>query len=227
MTALACANAMPVLREVRLYGPLRAQFGRSHWLAVDSPAEAVRALCALLKGFREAITGHKGPGYRLLVGEGRGADWRDPQTLGVSAGSATTIRLVPVLHGAKRQGWGQVILGVVILVAAYFGYGTPQTVQLGMGLILGGAVALLSPQPGGTGSKAKEEVRSQSINGPVNVTSAGGPVPLIIGRVLVGSVTISAGLSTDDFTPPATSLPAAPDRPADEPDTWIEPAGGI
>lgn len=225
----ALVSTMPVLREVRLYGPLRAQFGRSHWLAVDSPAEAVRALCTLFKGFREALSGHKGPGYRLLVGEGPVADWRDPQTLGLSAGSATTIRLVPVLHGAKRQGWGQIIVGALLVAASFMMYGADggALATAGYGMIIGGAVALLSPQRTGTGSSAKEEVRSQSINGPVNVTSAGGPVPLIIGRVLVGSVTISAGLSTDDFTPPATSLPAEPDRPADEPDTWIEPAGGI
>jgi len=42
---------MEKLRTIRLYGPLGTRFGREFRLAVDSPAEAVRALCVLLPGF--------------------------------------------------------------------------------------------------------------------------------------------------------------------------------
>lgn len=215
------------LREVRLYGHLRARFGRTHWLAVETPAEAVRALCVLFKGFEAAVRDHLGPGFRVLVGNGDRAAWRDDSTLTMGLGGAASMAIVPVVHGRKRNGVGQVILGAVILVAAAFGYGTPQTVQLGIALVLGGAIALLTPMPKGSGSKAKDEV-SQQISGPGNVTSAGGPVPLIIGRMLVGSVTISAGLSTDEVTI-TNSVPADPDLPVDEPQDWIDlggPGGG-
>lgn len=213
------AAAMPVLREVRLYGHLRARFGRSHWLAVNSPAEALRALGVLFKGFREAMQGHNGPGYRVLVGDGSKAHARDENSLNLGAGSATVIRIAPVIHGRKRGGVLQTIIGVVLIVAgAYFK--NPDLVKMGVMMVLGGVIQMLSKQPGGSGSKAGLEL-SKSIGGPVNVLSEGGPVPLIIGRMIVGSVVVSAGLATDDYTPPATTPPAAPTLPGDEPPSWI------
>ena len=46
-----------VLREVRLYGALGREFGRVLHLAVATPAEAVRALRAVLPGFERAFLG--------------------------------------------------------------------------------------------------------------------------------------------------------------------------
>lgn len=204
--------AVAVLREVRLYGPLRAQFGRSHWLAVESPAEAIHALAVLFKGFLAAVQGHKGPGYRVLVGEGAGTDTRDEESLQMGAGAGRVIRIAPVIHGNKK-GWGRIIVGAIIVaVGAYF----QQTwlVNIGVSLMLGGAIQLLSPMPKANGP-AKNET-SLAFNGPANIGSPGGPVPLIIGRVIVGSVVASAGISTDDIAV-TTSLPADPDLPYDEP----------
>lgn len=210
MTALALQQ----LVEVRLHGALGARFGRVHLLAVDTAAEAVQALTVLYQGFAEALRSFHGPGFRVRVGRGAKAAWRDASTLRLRLGSADRVDIVPVIHGRKRNGVGQVIVGVIILVAAYYGYGNEQTVSLGISMILGGAIALLSPMPRGSDSKSKQEV-SQVLNGPANVTSAGGPVPVIIGRVLVGSVTISAGLSTDR-TVVAIDTPTNPDLPVDE-----------
>lgn len=217
------AVAMQRLVQVRLHGCLAAQFGRVHHLAVETAAEAVQALCTLHKGFDQAVRGHQ-RGFRVRVGEGDRAAWRDEHTLTLGIGQAARLDIVPVIHGRKRNGWGQVIVGVVLLVAAAFGYGNNYTVQLGISLILGGAIALLSPMPKGSDSKAKQETNGQ-ISGPVNLISAGGPVPLIIGRMLVGSVTISAGLSTDAVAV-QTAVPTAPDRPADEPLDWTDLPGG-
>lgn len=229
------AAALPLLREVRLYGPLRAQFGRSHWLAVESPAEAVRALCALFDGFRQAVLGHKGPGYRVLVGEGSGTDARDEQSLQVSARPGQCIRIAPVIHGNKR-GIGMIIAGIALIIAAPYlfayigsavGSGTvgamvwQGSLALGKALVLGGIVQLLSPQRTGSGSQAKQET-SYAFNGPTNVTAEGGPVPVIIGRMMVGSTTISAGLSTDDYTPPASSAPSSPALAVGEVIDWLQ-----
>lgn len=203
--------SLAVLREVRLYGPLARQFGRSHHLAVDSPAEAIRALCSLFDGFREALAGHKGPGYRILVGEGERTRARDEQTMHMGAAQAQVIRIAPVLHGAKRKGVLGIIVGVALMVAAPYLAGALLTVTGSVGLtgafltgagylskamILGGVIQLLSPQRMDGGA---ERESSYLFNGPVNLTQPGGPVPLIIGRMIVGSVTISAGLATDDI----------------------------
>lgn len=210
------------LREIRLYGPLRAQFGRSHWLAVDSPAEAVRALCVLFKGFKEALLGHKGPGYRVTVGEGAAADDRTADTLTLGAALGAPVRIVPVLRGAKRQGSGQVIWGYILyavglVVYAYTnGTGGQPFIAAGQAMMIGGAIQMLSPQRRASGSEAEKEI-SRVIGGAVNVNSTGGPVPLIIGRMLVGSVTVSAGLATDRIAVVQPAPPPAPELPIEEP----------
>lgn len=57
------------IRTVRLYGWLGRAFGREHRLAVASPAEAVRALCALLPGFEKALadSGERGVRFALSL----------------------------------------------------------------------------------------------------------------------------------------------------------------
>ena len=207
-----------VLREVRLYGPLRARFGRSHWLAVQSPAEAVRALCVLFKGFREALLGHQGPGYRVLVGEGPQTDARSDETLLVSAAPSRVIRIAPVIHGNKR-GWGQVILGAIVTIVGIYtaSYDGGATMKLGIGLMLGGAVALLSPQRMRNGSDAQKET-SYVFSGAVNVASPGAAVPLLIGRVITGSVVASSGISTDDLAVATITNPADPALPPEQPE---------
>ena len=56
------------LRTIRLGGVLGKRFGRVHRLAVDSPAEALRALSVIKAGFREFMeNSHKnGVAYRFL-----------------------------------------------------------------------------------------------------------------------------------------------------------------
>ena len=57
------------LRTIKLSGFLGKKFGRVHRLAVDSPAEAIRALSVNINGFREFLeNSHKnGVAYRFLV----------------------------------------------------------------------------------------------------------------------------------------------------------------
>lgn len=217
---------MQRLVQVRLHGPLGARFGRVHWLAIDTAAEALVALRSQLRGFAEAVLDWRGAGYRVRAGSGERAHWLDEGTLSLRLGDAARLDIVPALSGRKRNGWGQIIVGAIVAVVGYFtaAYDGGLTFKAGLTLMLGGAVALLTPVPKGSDSKAKQEANSQ-ISGPANVTSAGGPVPLVIGRTLVGSVTISAGLSTDLMVV-QTTVPTAPALPADEPEYWEAPGGG-
>lgn len=214
--------AMQRLVQVRLHGRLGERFGRVHHLAVETAAEAVRALCVLCKGFAEAVRVHE-RGFRVRVGEGERASWRDERTLQLGIGQAQRIDIVPVTHGRKRNGTGQVIVGAIMvvvgIVANVYGqaWGTPLA-KAGWMMVAGGVVALLTPMPKGSDSKAAREASGQ-IDGPGNITSAGGPVPLVIGRMLVGSVTISAGISTAAVAV-QTTLPSTPTLPVDEPPYW-------
>ena len=55
------------MRTVRLYGQLGSRFGRSFRLAVNSPAEAIRALCAIVPGFQQYLATAKEQGMAFAV----------------------------------------------------------------------------------------------------------------------------------------------------------------
>lgn len=214
-----------VLREVRLYGALGRQFGRVFRLAVATPAEAVHALCCVLPGFEKAFLGRDGrAAYHVFVG--RGEQRRDiPEAeAGAPLGATDPIRLVPVVAGAKRGGALQTITGYVLTWVGYalFVNGFPalgQFVnQLGYSMMLSGVVQMLSPQR--PKEQRVENQPSYAFDGPLNNVEQGGPVPLLFGRVICGSVVVSQGLSTEELVlqtaPPALDpVPLPP---------WEEPA---
>jgi predicted phage tail protein len=114
----------------------------------------------------------------------------------------TEIHIFPAIHGAGKI--GAVILGVVLIIVGilliWIGVGVP-IIALGAGLIVGGiavvAMSLLATTPTNSDYKTAEPTAQKPsflFNGPVNVVEQGGPVPLVYGRHLAGSVVISAGL---------------------------------
>ncbi|NBT52728.1 MAG: tail assembly protein, partial [Marivivens sp.] len=91
---------------------------------------------------------------------------------------------------------------------------------IGTSLILGGTAQLLSPtisdSPGSFGTTSPSRARARDsftpenneiadnrasyiFNGAENLTAQGNPVPILYGRMRVGSVVISAGLSVEDI----------------------------
>lgn len=107
------------------------------------------------------------------------------------------IRIVPVIAGSKRAGLLQTIVGVVLIVLSPFTGGS--TMGPGIALALGGAIQMLSPQAKGLGTQDSPSNRpSYSFNGPVNTSVQGNPVPLLYGRMIVGSAVISAGIYSED-----------------------------
>lgn len=217
--------AVPVLREVRLYGALGREFGRVFRLAVATPAEAVRALRAVLPGFERAFLGRDGrAAYHVFVG--RAAQRRDigAEQLLEPLGAAAPIRLVPVIEGAKRGGFLQVVLGAALIVAGVViafngGVGIGDSlIKLGATILIGGVIQLLSPQA--KGRQAATNDPSYVFDGPVNNAQQGGPVPVRYGRGVWGSVVVSQGISTTDFVttaPPPAPPPKTATLPAYEP----------
>ncbi|WP_211440916.1 tail assembly protein [Collimonas humicola] len=199
------------MREVRLYGHLREQFGESFLLDVASPAEAVRALRAIHPGFTGALVGHA-PGYNVLV---------DDNGIGVDdltfCGSSGTIKIVPLVSGAKA-GALQTIVGAVMIVvgmvATAYGFGTvgvPLT-NAGYAMVIGGIATMLFSPPGTAAPKEQPgNTPSYSFNGAVNTTAQGNPVPVCYGRLIVGSQVISAGLSVEQTIaiPQVAAAPAS------------------
>lgn len=195
---------------VHFYGHLRKQFGPKLRLAIDTPAEAIRLLEANFPGrgykaFRE--------GYYFVK---RGETLKDSVNLplaAIKAGLAgRDLHFVPVPRGSANHAKGIIaaVLGVALIAGAIvlsggvaavaasgfasvgFGglsYGT--FAGIGAALLLGGITSLLAP---GTPSTQQSNNTQTMFAGPINTVQQGCCVPVIYGRCLVGSITVSAGI---------------------------------
>lgn len=197
---------MARLTTIRLYGVLGARFGRVHRLAVQTSAEAVKALCINLDGLESYLLNAKKNGMTFAVFRGRrniGAD--DFKNL---AGS-TDIRIAPVMEGAKKAGLFQTILGAVMVVAGVVmtvmsgGTASPLAAGLmtsGIGMMAGGIYQMLSPQPKGLqGRDDPDNKPSYAFGGSVNTLAMGNPVALLYGEREIGGAIISAGIVAEDI----------------------------
>lgn len=197
---------MARLTTIRLYGVLGARFGRVHRLAVQTSAEAVKALCINLDGLESYLLNAKKNGMTFAVFRGRrniGAD--DFKNL---AGS-TDIRIAPVMEGAKKAGLFQTILGAVMVVAGIvvtgMTFGSAGVIGAGMvsagiGMMAGGIYQMLSPQPKGLqGRDDPDNKPSYAFGGSVNTLAMGNPVALLYGEREIGGAVISAGIVAEDI----------------------------
>jgi predicted phage tail protein len=192
------------LRAVRLYGVLGAKFGRVHYLAVSSLAEAMRALTMQLDGFKKFMVEARENGMDFAVFYGKHN--LSESELQMEAPDAD-IRIAPIVRGAKKAGMFQIIVGAVLVVVglainvlsggSLSWLGTP-IIKFGVGMMLGGVVQMLTPIPKGTNSERPESTPSELFTGPVNTTAAGFPFPCLYGRLHIGSAVGSAGIETQD-----------------------------
>lgn len=193
----------PRLKTVKLYGPMRKRFGREFELVVSSPAEAIRALCVQIPGFKKYLMDSKAAGLTFAVFIGKRNV--DVDGLGDLAG-AEEIRIAPIIEGSKRGGVLQTIVGAVLVVvgavATYFGFGAigVPLMKLGVTMMIGGIVQMLSPQPKGMGSQdSADNQPSYSMNGAVNTQAQGVPVQACYGGpLIIGSAVISGGIFAED-----------------------------
>jgi len=221
------------LREIRLYGRLGAEFGRVFHLAVQSPGEAIRALCAVLPGFRAAFLGADGrAAYHVFVGRGHAREAIDESRKDELVSAAAPIRFVPEIAGAKRQGLGQTILGATLIVAGMVAglngmyVAEAYLIKAGTLMIIGGVVQMLSPQ-----RKPDDKVTNDPSYGmdagAVNTADSGSPVPLAYGRVIAGSVQVSAGLSTDEIVPSGGGGGLTPKELPEHMDRFVVDSGAV
>ncbi|WP_397450865.1 tail assembly protein [Pseudomonas sp. NA-150] len=202
------------LRTIRLHGVLGKRFGGRHSLAVNSTAEAVRALSVLFPGFEQFMMEAKDRGLTFAVFHGKRNISKEE--LGDPPGRAD-IRIAPVIQGSKRAGTLQTIVGIALVVVASLAtYGTGAAAAggalfgggvwgvvgaVGISLTLGGVAQMIAGTPKGLGAQdAADNRASYDFNGPVNTKAQGNPVPLGYGRMIVGSAVISAGIYAEDQT---------------------------
>ncbi len=195
---------MARLTTIRLYGALGARFGRVHRLAVQTSAEAVKALCINLDGLESFLMNAKKNGMTFAVFRGkRNIGEQDFRELG----GGSDIRIAPVMEGAKKAGMFQTILGAVMVVAgvvASFIPGAqgfaPSLIIGGVSMMAGGIYQMLSPQPKGLqGRDDPDNKPSYAFGGAVNTLAMGNPVALLYGEREIGGAIISAGIVAEDI----------------------------
>lgn len=197
---------MARLTTIRLYGALGARFGRVHKLAVQTSAEAVKALCINFDGLEQYLYNARKNGMTFAVFRGkRNIGLNDYKNLGGS----NDIRIAPIMEGAKKAGMFQTILGAVMVVAgiAVTGmiFGSAGVIGAGMvsagiGMMAGGVYQMLSPQPKGLQSRDDPDNKpSYAFGGAVNTVAMGNPVPVLYGEREIGGAIISAGIVAEDI----------------------------
>lgn len=158
----------------------------------------MRALCVTVPGFEKFMMNAKDNGLTFAVFHGRRNVTEDELQHPVGGDD---IRIAPVLIGSKSGGLFQTILGAALVVVGVFtsAYGGSPLIGLGASMMLGGVMQMLSPQTSGLPGTV-DNGTSYYFNGPVNSAAQGEPVPLVYGRMTVGSKVISSGIFAEDQT---------------------------
>ncbi len=195
------------MATIKLYGNLK-RFGTAIDLAVEDTAEAIRALCCQLVGFRQALQqGY----YKVRIGKHLVTTASLEKDMLYKLNDNAVVHLTPVIKGAKSGGIFSAVLGVALIGLAFWnplgwaavgGTGllagaAQMPLMLGAAMLLGGISQMLAPQPkmGSVGTE-QEKKQSTSFSNLGNLSAQGRPVPLAYGEILTGSLIISQGIET-------------------------------
>lgn len=198
-------------RKIMLYGHLREKFGREYSLAVDTPADAITALCHSVPGFKAHMIQHSLPGYRVITGI-------EPHTAETLHHPSTgAIKIVPVVSGAEKSNLENVLVGAALIgLAAWnplaWGVAAQMIGGMGMSLVFGGVAAALSDASGPQSPANQQEHPSYAFSGPVNTVGQGQAIPVVLGGpIRVGGPLISCGVTAEDYKPGGNIGQGAPD----------------
>lgn len=211
-----------MLREIRVYGELAKFMGvRSFMAEARDVAEAVRYLLVNFAGLEAHMVQYD---YRILVGGYSIGEEEISHPIGQNVIRIIPV-VAGAGGGVGKILAGVAIIGLSILTAGAFGFalgsaagiGTFATIGVGIGasLALSGVSQLLTPVPriappsamsGYSPTYTAQTMResemdpqkSYSFSGIQNTSVQGTPVPIIYGETVVGSVVISANVSTQE-----------------------------
>jgi len=216
------------MRAVKVYGQLAKRLGQRVFRAdVASPAEAVRFLCVNFPGLDQWLidSGQDGISYRVMVGKTKvgeedfGMSCNDEATISITpvltgAGGAgqilagvglvaAAILLAPVGGGFLGLGAGLAHAAGKAVATGFVSAGISTAIgSIGAAMIFGGVAQLISPtatnNPALNASRDPRQLKSYNFSGIQNTSVQGTPLPLVYGKMYVGSIVISAGINTTD-----------------------------
>ena len=201
-----------MLSKIKVYGRLARFLGERIFEAeISSPTDAFKFLIANFPSLESHMMEQS---YCVKIG-----DYEIDETELDTPVGQQEIKIVPVVVGA-RKGLGRFILGAVLIGVAVFaptvglglGQGTSALAfgtsgggallaaagNLGIYLALSGAAQMLTPteELGG----ASDDPASFTFNGIQNTIRAGVAIPVVYGEIFTGSLVVSGGVDTDDFS---------------------------
>jgi predicted phage tail protein len=202
------------LKTIHLHGRLRQKFGANFKLHVNSVLEAMRCLAANFPGFDAEVV--KGS-YFVFIGPGKKGDAWDEERLSLYLPPRCDIHIYPAPKGGKNSGLGKIIAGVALIGIAVLSGGaatplfggalgagfTGGTVALvGASLALSGVATMLTKPPKTPNTSTferPEERQSFLLGAPTNISSEGSVIPIVGGRMRVGSLIISSGVTNEQI----------------------------
>ena len=196
---------MEAVRKVYLHGALGEQFGNCFELAINTPLEAVRALCLMVKGFQKDFERYD---YNVVKGELQRGWYLDEQTVQMNIAN-DEVHFIPVIAGSGgKKGLGQLITGIVLVGLAFTGVGAGlagflgttvgKLKLIGAVLALGGLAKMNAKTPQFSMSSMEPADRRPSFvfQGATNTTEQGNVIPLVYGRIRCGSQVVAQGMDT-------------------------------
>ena len=204
-----------MLTPVRLRGWLGTRFGTGvRRLDIESPAEAIQALCVIVPGFEAAVRGSK-TRFKVLLED-------VPVAAGhlVDKARGQEIRIVPVVKGAKSdgeqflEGAAMIALAMVTMGGSAVGdamFGELQAAGLsnaaitasmnfvgymGASMAIGGISRMLVGAP----STPQQASNSMLFSGAQNTVAQGIAVPCCYGDFYITPPLISESLDTESFS---------------------------
>lgn len=208
--------------KIHLGGHLGRLFGAEWELFVSSPAEAIRAIDANLKGALKEYLMTKGHNrfYRIALGNRKNG--LDEEDIKGPCGQQD-IYVLPVVKG-RNSGLGKVLAGIVLIGLAFASGGislastgflggfASTAAILGGSLLLGGITQILAPTPNFNQDSQGESRGSNIFQGNAVAVSQGGAVGLAYGRIAVTPMPISLSITSYDQSAPASFVPGSYDN---------------
>ena len=209
------------MAKVVLHGNLE-KYGKEFNLAVYHATDAIRCLCAQLKGFQKDFV----TGSYILMRKGTTEEELSLETLRLRLTDNNELHIFPVLAGAGR-GTGKIILGAVLIAAAFIAAPSiaiagvvetgpimsatavtvagsaityAQIAGFGLAMVLGGVSQMLTAnRVTNSRSTAAETNASFLFNGATNTNAQGSARPLLYGRFTCGSIVSSSALTVEEY----------------------------
>lgn len=194
--------------KVFLEGKLGKLFGRKWELFVNSPSEAIRAIDINTKGKLKEYLLNAGAKKYYKIALQKKDNFINPREEVKNPSGQSDIYFIPTIKGSS-SGTGKIIAGAVLFVIGAIltvgSYGSLSSLGVplmsaGIGLMLGGAVQLMTPVPKMAQPSAEPDLRqSNTFQGNAVNVYQGSSVGIVYGRALVSPMPVSLATENKDI----------------------------